>query len=59
MAQKATEIMKEPGVADLKGKCRMTFALAIKAEQEGDHAHAAELLDKAVAAESAVEPASE
>ena len=47
----ANEILKEPGVANLRGKVRMTFTLAVKAERDGDLKHAAELLDRAIAHE--------
>lgn len=46
-----TQIYNEPGVGDLKGKQRVKFAQAIKAEREGDDERAAKMLDEAVAEE--------
>lgn len=51
------EISQSPGVADLPLKVRGKFALAIKAEMEGDHEKAERLLNEAVAAEEALKTA--
>lgn len=47
------DIVKEPGVEDLTGKCRSKFALAVKAERSGDTAKAEKYLNEAVALEIA------
>ncbi len=45
------EISRMPGVKDLPMQVRLPFMRALRAEQEGDHAKAADLLDQAVEAE--------
>ena len=48
---KLSEITREPGVADLPLSVRGPFALAIRAEREGDTEKATAYLYRAVAAE--------
>ncbi len=45
---KLTDIVKEPGVADLPFRVRAQFARAIKAEREGRDEDALKALDAAV-----------
>ena len=49
---KVTEIAKLPGVQDLPFKARGMFAMALKAEAEGDNQTANDKLDKAVGYET-------
>lgn len=46
------EYSKLPGISDLPMTVRAPFIQALKAEDEGDNAKAAEKLDTAVAAET-------
>ena len=48
-----SEICAMDGVSDLRPsvKCRGAFAMALKAEEEGNHEKAAQKLDQAIEAE--------
>lgn len=45
-------ITREPGVLDLPGKVKGTFAQAVRAERRGDNETASQKLDEAVALET-------
>jgi len=55
MEIKITDIAKQDGVKDLPIRVRSQFALALKAEMQGDHEKAESRLNKACEAEEALE----